>query len=388
MPTDFPEIHSKQIQLHKVAKYKCSDISSLYASLFCNEKSFGQKAIKQAPGCFLSEAWMNATLLIADKPTLYTFYANEELLGFCFLGKQKRAYGDIYYLNQTGKPEYDQMWIEQNDIVAKQEYLPALRTALIDHLCTCKNFHRLVISLATTQNWKGEHSFEWSSSKDDVCFVDLSELKQKKQSFLQSLSKNTKSAIKRAAKYIEAQHGVISMSVIQDNIFDTLNKEVAPLHIAQWGATEQGSGFSNPHFLAFHEQLLKHTLSITPLSSSQNLVCELLSFKAGDHPLGYLYMMLFDDCAFFYLSAINYRDKDNKYKPGLVMHQLAIEHYAALNFTKYDFLAGKARYKESLSTSKYPMYTIELSKRSWKNKALYFVNNLLRKSYQLMRPNA
>jgi CelD/BcsL family acetyltransferase involved in cellulose biosynthesis len=79
---------------------------------------------------------------------------------------------------------------------------------------------------------------------------------------------------------------------------------------------------------------------------------ELLRVRAGNEDLGYLYNFLVDGKVLFFQSGFSYTDaEDARYKPGLVTHTVAIEHYQGRGFKEYDFLAGEARYKRSLGKS-------------------------------------
>jgi hypothetical protein len=394
MPAIDSHKQSASITLQRDMHYTQSTITELYDAIYAANTESKQNV-------FLSQAWINATMQVSQSPPLYRFYANDELIGFCFIGVQRRWFGDLYYLNQTGNAAFDQMWIEHNDIIGKAEHLPAMRKALINYLCELPKFHRLVVSLSTTL-WQGEKTFLWSSTCDKVCFVGLDKLREQEQHYAATLSKNTKSAINRATKYIEKTYGSISMQVHKHEIDEILTSKLAPLHIAQWGKTEQGSGFSNPHFMDFHQHFLQELSLFDQHHKSHGATmpyrCEVLSFVVENlntqkedtqvsqpHELGHLYMLLSNNDAFFYLSAINYNDNDNKYKPGLVMHKLAIEHYAAQGYDSYDFLAGSARYKESLSTSHYPMYTTHLAKNVWTHRLLYNTNVAVTKLSQILR---
>jgi hypothetical protein len=324
---------------------------------------------------FLSKAWLLNWLKVIDSPvSLAVFYHhkehhNNEPVGFALLGKQSAWYGDTYYLNQTGNAQNDQMWIEQNDVVCPQAYKALCRASLLLALRKTPHFHRAVMSMSTTNDWPSAGLFTWLNEQTPVSYVNLESVHAQQQGYESTLSKNTKSAVKRAAKYIENAHGNISMQVSTQNLSELLINDIAPLHIQQWGATEHGSGFSNPVFAEFLQRLCTQ--------SSEVCHCEVLSFKAGDLVLGHLFNIISHNEVYFYLSAINYADSDNKYKPGMLIHTLAIEHYSKLNMSKYDFLAGQARYKESLSTHTYPMYTVHLAKNTWMHRLLFRLNDLI-----------
>ena len=345
-------------------QYSISDIERLFDSCSSN-----------ATNPFLSKAWLCSWIATLDSlPTLVIFKNNDEAKGFVFLGKQQKWYGDIYFINQTGNQNKDQVWIEHNDIIASDKWLNKCRQTLLEALCSRSRFHRLVVSLSAYENWSIANSFYWSREKDDVArvvsnqFTSVSVNKE----YSTTLSKNARSAISRSNTYISKHYGEVSFTQINDPkaLVQLLEENVAPLHLSQWGETKEGSGFSNPLFVAFHEQLCQY--------NSNEYKLEILSFKAGQMELGYLYMFLCGNTAFFYLSAINYNDSDNRYKPGLLMHKLAIEHYVARGYENYDFLAGFARYKESLSNHHYALHTLHISKISFFNRLLYSSNRFIK----------
>jgi CelD/BcsL family acetyltransferase involved in cellulose biosynthesis len=63
-----------------------------------------------------------------------------------------------------------------------------------------------------------------------------------------------------------------------------------------------------------------------------------------------------------YQSGFNY-EEDNRLKPGLVSHRVAIEHCLAAGDAVYDFLAGDDRYKRSLGTHGGRLFWLTLQER-------------------------
>lgn len=351
-----------------------TQIHQHYSLSYVHELFQGIVESDSANSIFMSEQWFSAWLnCLKSLPMLVVFSSVDNAVGFAFLGKQNAWYGDIYYLNQTGSPKYDQMWIEHNDIISSEQWLAPCRLALLNSLSKLKKFHRLVVSLSPCNEWQSEHTFLWSEGIEQVAFVNAALIADKPDGMATLLSKNTRSAINRARNYIQKEYGDIRIECA-DNLSDILKNNIAPLHIAQWQNTESGSGFSNPHFVDFHDNLCNN-------GNDAHRV-EILQFSAGERDLGYLYMMLSHKQVYFYLSAINYQNQDNRYKPGMVMHKLAIEHYAALGYQTYDFLAGHARYKESLSTDHYPLYTLHIANKAWPHRLLYKANQLVKRFTQ------
>ncbi len=321
---------------------------------------------------FLSSHWLYSWLRsVSSLPYMCLFKFEGKIIGIAFLGKRSQSYGDVYYLNQTGKQKDDQVWIEHNDIFCANDKLIACRKSLLNYLSQQARFHKLVVSLCTDENWQHKNIFTWETDIHATQYVDIAALRQHKKTHLESISKNSRSAIKRSQKYIENKYGQISLCKITDSLANIIQTEIAPLHIEQWGETEYGSGFANPNFVNFHKIFCSET------RSAMNV--EVLKFSAGMFVIGYLYFINKGDNVNFYLSSINYSDKDNKYKPGLLMHAMAISEYANENYNAYDFLAGKARYKESLSNGRYNMYTLHLANKRPLQRILFNIKVLKQK---------
>ena len=92
------------------------------------------------------------------------------------------------------------------------------------------------------------------------------------------------------------------------------------------------SGFINPYFLKFHENLIRN--------SFESGAVELSRLIAGDGKQVY-----------FYLHGINYHAHKNL-KPGLVAHALATQSYLQRGMSKYDYMGGESQYKNQLAPQK------------------------------------
>jgi CelD/BcsL family acetyltransferase involved in cellulose biosynthesis len=70
--------------------------------------------------------------------------------------------------------------------------------------------------------------------------------------------------------------------------------------------------------------------------------------------VGVLYNFVDRGRVYFYQSGFHY-SPDNRLKPGLVMHYLAVEHCLSNpELAEYDFLAGDSQYKRSLGMRQHP----------------------------------
>jgi CelD/BcsL family acetyltransferase involved in cellulose biosynthesis len=134
--------------------------------------------------------------------------------------------------------------------------------------------------------------------------------------------------------------GPLELSIAHtiDEALDTFANS-AEWHRQRWSDTTEGSGFDNPHFVNFHNDLIRQALLRQEI--------KLIKVTASKHTLGFLYCFSFHNKIYFYLSSVNYAISDNKLKPGLVFHYLAIQHSGRLGYDSYDSLGGEAGYKQS-----------------------------------------
>jgi CelD/BcsL family acetyltransferase involved in cellulose biosynthesis len=87
----------------------------------------------------------------------------------------------------------------------------------------------------------------------------------------------------------------------------------------------------------------------------------LLRAEAGNTVLGYLYLFCYRGRVSAYQAAYP-SPPDNRHRPGLVMHQLAIKRALEQGQAIYDFLAGEARYKRSLGRAAEALVWLRLQK--------------------------
>ena len=97
-------------------------------------------------------------------------------------------------------------------------------------------------------------------------------------------------------------------------------------------------------------------------NGASDFAIDLVRVRFGGTTVGILYNLRVRGRTSFYQSGLAYT-ADNKLKPGLVTHALAIQHYLDGDATEYDFLAGDPealRYKESLASGQRPLVWEEL----------------------------
>ncbi len=119
--------------------------------------------------------------------------------------------------------------------------------------------------------------------------------------------------------------------------------ELVELHQRTWTVRGKPGAFSSARFRRFHERIIERGL---PRGEIQ-----LIRVSAGADSIGVLYNLCCSGHVAYYQSGLRY-EADQKLKPGLVCHALAVERALQEGFDEYDFLAAANeegnRYKQSL----------------------------------------
>lgn len=120
--------------------------------------------------------------------------------------------------------------------------------------------------------------------------------------------------------------------------------QLEQLHQKSWGTRGEPGSFANPTFKRFHEDFVRR--------ESATGKVQLIRLNVGNHGVGYLYNMVHGGHVLQYQSGFDYEFSDStSWRPGVICHTLAIEHYLSSGMETYDFLAGDQRYKKELSTA-------------------------------------
>lgn len=297
---------------------------------------------------YLSWSWISAWLSLCDDPPIYVEAVKDgAVVGMGLLSKTtvKLLPGVAIkrlWLHRTGCNTADQIWIEHNDFLLDEKHQSSARRLMIRHLQYYAGFDELYIGLVSESVSSSIERF-CSNLRCDLDVpsyrVDLIGI-QHSGDYLKTLSRNTRAQINRSRRLLEDKCGPVSLSIAEtDEDKAQYLQDIAVLHKQRWGESEYGSGFDNNQFERFHHQLIT--------SDVNNQLTRLYCLQAGPRVFGYIYLLLDQNEWKFYLSALHLHE-DNRIKIGLLFHSLVIEQAIAAGMNAYDFLAGKARYKQSL----------------------------------------
>ena len=289
---------------------------------------------------------------VDNKPVATFFFGITKSKGHDFF-RCKKA-----YLGATGIQEIDNIYIEKNNIVSSSGswYVD------INEILSSLSVDRLSFPGVEHDSWE-EISKQFKIDKRNslinsvlTYIVNLDTVRNCSSGYLGTLSSNKRHQINRTIKYygsvqdltIESPVGLESALKIFDELVD--------LHNYQWVKKIKNSSFSNKVVYDFHHNLISKSwgdaaIGIYKISNKKSVI-------------GYIYGFFSNDTFFFYQSAFSYSD-DNKVKNGLLCHALLIDYLAELGLGRYDFLAGDAQYKKSLSNNSYTMNWVDIYRYRW-----------------------
>jgi hypothetical protein len=298
---------------------------------------------------FWIKQWLAQKNLTANNCLCVEVTLGQNTVGLALFGiKTKRVFWGLsfnqYFLHKSGNIKEDQTWIEHNTFLVHKNYEQPLVDEICQEIAKIEHIDDIKIGLSSphfidTLNFAGFKLRTELSSPGYL--VNLAGYKTL-DDYLASLSKNTRSHIKRSIKLLNEQSPLQLVLAKNADERDKVLQNIADLHRIKWRSTIYGSGFDNPCFYQFHQALIQDE------HSAQN--CRLYTLYQDDVALGHVYLLTQGDTWTFYLSALNF-NADNRIKVGLVIHSLIIEQAIKQGITVYDFLAGEAQYKNSLSNA-------------------------------------
>lgn len=344
---------------------------SQYQQLAATWQKLHQQSADQ---CFLSWHWIgtwlkqvsphvNCLLLTVDETSTQN---TTNTVGLAILVKRTTGRGllkkEQYFVHRTGDESFDQIWIENNNLLIKsgmeQPVTAAFWAYVHQHFTgrwqiniglSHKNDslqHRNACSPALHRELIDEPGYRITLSGESI------------DAYIQRLSKNSRYQLRRAIKAFNRVNGDFVVATSPRHQQELLQQGQA-WHQQKWRNTPTPSGFDNPHFVDFHQQLIRN--------GSCTLVAGLYLQQKLE---GVMYCLTDSTSVNFYLNALN-PQVDNKLKTGWLLHYKMIEWLMEQPYQYYDFLAGDARYKQSLGTEQTRYYYDVYDAPTWLNRLEY-----------------
>ena len=303
---------------------------------------------------FMSSAWMGPWLsTVTATAQLYTlcFYTqNDQLVGMCFISEaviRRRGFFTIHQLSlNEAEISANRFIIEYNTLLHDPVYGEDVFHSFFDFLANSQlRFDELRINAAESAAFHNaaQHcaNFGLRLVEDETsmaCFTRLDEFSAEPDRYIASLSKNKREQIRRSIKYYN-QFGALDIQYAdnEDARLDYFHR-LGELHRRYWTSKGYSGSFANNKWVSFHEKIIcdypEHS--------------QLIRIAYGDHVLGYLYNLIDRNIVYSMQSGFNYSDNKND-RPGIVSHFMVTNDYIRNGMTRYEYLAGEAQYKHSLS---------------------------------------
>ena len=298
-------------------------------------------------GFFLSWRWIGSWLRATGvKPLLVTAKEDGRIVALGLLARARS--GRLFFsvrqlcLHETGLAESDAVMIEHNNFLVARGAPTGVVADLLRALQTADPSWDEIVLGGITDNAIADIEAAGLTVvidrvSPDFC-VTLSH-QDPPGRWEDRLSQNQRAQLRQSRSLAERM-GPLTLAAASgpSQALEFFEKMVV-LHSAYWRAKGKPGAFATPFSRAFHREL------ITAQSGPGTV--ELLELSAGGEVLGYLYNFAYGARVYSYQSGFSYSD-DNRHRPGLLAHVLAIERARERGMHIYDFLAGDAPYKARL----------------------------------------
>jgi hypothetical protein len=321
---------------------------------------------------FLGWTWIGSWLASTGaRPDMLTIEQDGKDIALALVGHSidRRALGGVptLWLNQAGDVEADRPFIEYNGLLVNSSHSSAANNAAIGAIMARGDWKALRLSgVMPPPSLKRDAGFRRWTCRDTspVCFIDLDAVRTANGDYLSLLSANSRNQIRRSYKELA---GPVTVNAARD-----------AAQIEEWleamrqlnAGRHADNAWDSKNFRDF-----ARTICVNGLANDET---ELLEVRGGEAVIGYLLNFKYRGRAMNYQSAFA-APIGPKSKPGLICHAAAVAHYAAQPFSVYSLLAGKDRYKQSLSTGAEQMEWWTGERFAWRLEAEALIRKILKR---------
>ncbi|MEO0879685.1 MAG: GNAT family N-acetyltransferase [Pseudomonadota bacterium] len=307
---------------------------------------------------FLSWDWISVAIATAQNPLYVAEIVSRDgaLRGlglFCEVSELRHAVMRVKQLrlNETGRDARALVPVEYNSLlIARADERAGWRAVLAAPPAQAAGWEEIVVTNAPfdlEDDLAGDDLVIHRRAEHPSAFVDLAAQRKTGATtadYIDTLGRSTRSQLRRAMR-LYSERGPLALERAETpgdahQFFEAL----CDLHEAKWRARDgdgrQSAGLrTQRHYYDFHRMLIDRCFAAGGV--------ELLRARAGDQPIGYLYNFVEERAVRFNAGGFVIED-DNRLKPGLVTHALAIGDHLSGARDTYDFMAGGDRYKFNL----------------------------------------
>lgn len=280
-------------------------------------------------GCLAEERFPNPVLLRASE--------HGETVGLALLNRRRGC----LHLGESGDGVLDSPFVEHNGPLVVRGR-PDVAAALLRAAWRVRWTWRLVLSGVPEDTLRAAGGVALRAQERPAPFLDLAAIRAGGGDWLATRSANTRAQIRRSLRFHEATHGpLVRTSAASEGEARAFLDDLMALHGASWRRRNLPGAFATDFARRFHVELVARAIRKHQL--------DLQRFTAGTHAIGYLYNFQHGRSSLAYQSGFVVSDRISQARPGLTCHALAIMQALSADLDVYDFLAGPARYKLSLS---------------------------------------
>lgn len=302
---------------------------------------------RAAGGFFLSWRWIGSWLRATGARPLLV-QASEggrtAALGLLVPAGRRRFFLPVKQLclHETGLAQFDRVMIEHNNFLVARTAPPGLVADMLKVLQTADPSWDEIVLGGISASVIAEAEAAGLTVVTDRTSPDFGVTLPDPAlpgSWEDTLSSNQRAQLRQSRSFAERMGPlVLKCAGSPSHALEFFDKMVA-LHTAYWQGRGKPGAFATPFSRTFHREIIA--------SQAAPGAAELLELSAGSQVLGYLYNFQYGERVYSYQSGFSYSD-DNRHRPGLLAHALAIERARQSGMRIYDFLAGDAPYKARL----------------------------------------
>lgn len=248
-------------------------------------------------------------------------------------------------MNASGESAADTTYVEFNNVLARKDWEAQAGEALarqilrqpweelaLDGFCpgpAYDGMKRMLTGMPVQEVWRPSY------------YVDLAALRTSGNCYLSALTPSHRRHLQQNLRYHSERGELAVQAASGTSAALEMFEELAALNRRRRETLRRRSVFSSERFAAFHRSFIRKTF---PSGTVQ-----MLRLTSGTHTVGLVYSLIRLGKVYFYQCGYNYTG-DKRLSPGSVTLALAIQHCLEQGFDEFDFLAGEAAYKASMST--------------------------------------
>jgi CelD/BcsL family acetyltransferase involved in cellulose biosynthesis len=318
------------------------------------------QALALATGASAFQSWTWVGCLAAERypdPLLAEVFEGDALAGLALFNRR----GGALHLHASGDPALDSVFIEHNGPVATRAGAwPAMLAAVR------REAGRVVLPGLDDAGLAAVQAAGGIVVGQQIRVAPYAALGP--TPYAEGLSRNTRSQLRRSDRSYAAAGALVAERASDvAQAIDWLDAMV-PLHEATWSGRGVASGFLTAPVQRFTRALIARGVPTGEV--------DVLRVTAGPRLVGYLLNLVAAGRVLAYQGGFDYAGAGPHEKPGLSCHHAALERARALGAVEYDFLAGDARYKRSLSNGVRDLHWL-----TWKPRPMLFgLEALIRKA--------